>query len=140
MSRKISPEFFKELREGSLNQILQGVQDDDTLCLELRGDHISIYYRGSRLFDVKGKDYSISFNPEHNIQNDKSLLESPRDDYAVENIARYKQAIDYHLHKNSSVEREYQQTIVRENNFSAIANFTDYFITDIEYARQGENK
>ena len=35
-------------------------------------------------------------------------------------------------------EREFQQLVVRENNNTNIANSTDYFILDIEYASKGQ--
>jgi len=35
--------------------------------------------------------------------------------------------------KHRKEEREYQQLVVRENNYSSISNGTDYFIIDIEY-------
>ncbi len=35
---------------------------------------------------------------------------------------------------NQKLEREFQQLVARENNYSKIANSTDYYIVDIEYA------
>ena len=48
-----------------------------------------------------------------------------------------KQIMDIWLTKNSKNEREFQQLVVRENNFSGLANQTDYFIVDIEAAYPG---
>jgi len=45
-----------------------------------------------------------------------------------------KQAIDLHLGRSKKDEREFQQVLVRENNYGRFANSTDYFICDIEYA------
>ena len=44
-----------------------------------------------------------------------------------------KQYMDFYFSGNKKEEREYQQLVVRENNYSSIANGTDYFIIDIEY-------
>ncbi len=44
-----------------------------------------------------------------------------------------KQYMDFYFSKYRKEEREYQQLVVRENNYSSIANGTDYFIIDIEY-------
>jgi hypothetical protein len=44
-----------------------------------------------------------------------------------------KQAMDFHFSKKANEEREFQQLVVRENNYSSISNSTDYFIIDIEY-------
>ena len=49
-----------------------------------------------------------------------------------------KQAMDQHLSRAKKVEREYQQIMLRDNNFGSIARSTDYYICDIEYqSRQG---
>jgi hypothetical protein len=45
-----------------------------------------------------------------------------------------KSAIDVHLTTKRATEREFQQLVAWENNRSTIANETEYFITDIEYA------
>ncbi|MEK6967202.1 MAG: hypothetical protein AABX51_01070, partial [Nanoarchaeota archaeon] len=42
--------------------------------------------------------------------------------------------MDFHFSKYSKPEREFQQLIVRENNFSTTANQSEYFISDIEFA------
>jgi hypothetical protein len=44
-----------------------------------------------------------------------------------------KQAMDFYYSSYAKEEREYQQLVVRENNYSSIANSTDFFIIDIEY-------
>jgi len=41
--------------------------------------------------------------------------------------------MDFYFTKHMKEEREYQHLWVRENNYSSIANSTDYFIADIEY-------
>ncbi len=44
-----------------------------------------------------------------------------------------KQVMDIYFSNHMHEEREFQQLAVRENNYSSIANGTDYFIIDIEY-------
>jgi hypothetical protein len=41
--------------------------------------------------------------------------------------------MDFYFTKYLKLEREYQQLVVRENNYSSISNGTDFFIIDIEY-------
>ena len=43
-----------------------------------------------------------------------------------------KQLIDRHRTTHPKMEREFQQLVARENNYSRISNETDYFIIDIE--------
>ena len=41
--------------------------------------------------------------------------------------------MDFYFSKEHNEECEFQQLVVRENNYSSIANSTDYFVIDIEY-------
>ena len=41
--------------------------------------------------------------------------------------------MDCYFGENRSDEREFQQLMVRDNNFGSIANSTDYYVCDIEY-------
>ena len=52
-----------------------------------------------------------------------------------------KQAMDRYFGKHRKNEREFQQILVRDNNFGGIARSTDYYICDIEYnAGSGKGK
>ena len=51
----------------------------------------------------------------------------------LERIPNLKHEMDLWFGKHPKNEREFQQLVVRENNYSGIANSTDYFIIDIEY-------
>ena len=42
--------------------------------------------------------------------------------------------MDFYFSDYSKPEREFQQLLARENNFSTIANQSEYFISDIEFA------
>lgn len=145
--RSISVEFQKELKTGSLSKLLKYVLKDDTLCLELRGDFINIYYRGGRLFKIDNK-FNLTFDTKYeNIENkdkieneDKKLNPNPDIEEAVNNIPFYKKTMDRWFNENPRYEREFQQIILRENNNSGnISRATDYYITDIEYQDSGNN-
>ena len=41
--------FKSDLEEGMLSPITKAVISDTSLCLELRGDYIDVYYRGGKL-------------------------------------------------------------------------------------------
>lgn len=129
--RKISDEFRDELKTGKLKKLLDYVLEDDSLCLELRGEAVNIYYRGGSLFKIDDK-YNITFDLGYD--KDKKLNPNPDVEEAVKSIPFYKQAMDKWFHEHPKYEREFQQIILRENNNSGkISRATDYYIVDIEY-------
>ena len=91
------------------------------------------------------KDYVFG---EKEFENLKEKLSAQNSDEAIIKTAgdvklwltalpQLKQIMDIWLTKNAKNEREFQQLVVRENNFSALANQSDYFIVDIEAAYPG---
>lgn len=129
--RAISEEMMQDLLSGKLSLLLQAVQNDDTLCMELRGSYVNIYYRGGNLFRISKSEnnYQIEFDSNYGIENNPNIEE------AANQIPRYKQAMDVWFHKNPKNEREFQQLIMRINNRNKkISNSTDYYIVDMEYA------
>jgi hypothetical protein len=137
--RKLSDKFMNDLQNGVLNGFLKAVQDDDTLCLEIRNNYINIYYRGGNLCRVKTSrnnvGYGMTFDEKYaKTAATKKIIENISNwsiDEWVVNIPLLKAIID----KNNppSVEKEFQQLISWENNRSRICNDTDYYIADIEY-------
>ena len=137
--RKISENFFSQLISGILRPLLDVVHEDDTLCMELRGNVVNIYYRGGSLFcieETSGK-YLLTFDK--NYCDDRSVHLHPSPKEAAELIPHYKQAMDHWFRRNPKYEREFQQLILRENNCLSgkISKSTDYFIVDVEYAETG---
>ena len=53
----------------------------------------------------------------------------------VEAFASYKQVMDVLFSDHPKLEREYQQTVLRDNNRHVVGERTDYMILDIEYAQ-----
>lgn len=156
-TRGLSESFLNDLasEEGILNPILKYVQSDFTLCLNIREDYINIYYRGgnllkiSKVIDLKGVYYSFYFDQNYitkdSIFREKyyisdttlSEIREPSDlKKWILIIPFLKQEMDFFFIKKQTVERELQQAIVQENNRSRISASTDYFISDIEYAKK----
>lgn len=140
--RSITDVFFNDLKKGKLNDILKMVTSDDTLCMELRGNRVVIYYRGGALYTIEEKaehEYSIWFNDNYcSINKDinksvsKHFLSTQE---TIEDVYKYKYYMDIYFSKHKKFEREFQQLIVRDNNFSGkVTDATDYYILDIEYA------
>ena len=129
MARQISNQFLNELKTMP---ILEYVKTDDTLNMELRGNKVIIYYRGGKLLTVVDKNPTI-FEP----LDEKYLKENI--DLDTENIEDYipkaKRVIDRYVVevKNHLWEKEIQQRVVQENNYSQNSLETDFFIIDTEY-------
>jgi len=138
--RGLKPFFFNALKAGSLNPLLNYVQDDNTLDLEIRNNYINIYYRGGNVLRVNNdKNLRFVYHFEEKYLNNHPFI-TPLTLTNFKNNQDWnnffplaKQAMDYYFTKDSKHEREFQQLVVRENNNSSIANGTDYFIIDIEY-------
>jgi len=135
MARSISENFIKELKDGILKPVLDYIHHDYTLDMELRGNEVTIYYRGGKLFSIKEEkkinNYIYELEPLAEEYGSKLSIDiSNIEDY----IPKAKHLIDkYSFEEKESWEREIQQQIVRENNYSPNAKDTDFFIIDIEY-------
>lgn len=141
MAREINKSFKNEFLKGTLKPLLSYIQNDDTLDMELRGDYVSIYYRGGCILSVQEKGYKLlSLSKEYekaNIGYPLPKLEKVAD---INNyIPHAKHMIDVYVNhvQNHLGEKEIQQLVVKENNYSPIAQDTDYFIIDIEYQDLG---
>lgn len=137
MAHMIKAAFLDELKNGSLKPLLEYVQLDDTLNMELRGDRITVYYRGGALLSVKQDSYSFeSLDKKYHIGISFAMASiSNIEDY----IPKAKHIIDIYINtvKNHLGEKEIQQNIARENNYSPNSIDTDYFVIDTEYQDLG---
>ena len=142
--RALNGKLFSAFANGILEPIKKTVISDQSLCLELRGKYVNVYYRGGSIMKINPSRpremFRISFdwnylNSEEEIT---CLPESVGTSEAVElwinHLPALKRAMDnYFTTKIKKDEREFQQLITRDNNFGSIAAHTDYFICDIEY-------
>jgi len=137
MARKIKDEFLNELVTGRLKELLKYVQLDDTLNLELRGDRITVYYRGGALLTVKQDTYKFESLDKKYHTGISFIIPTINniDDY----IPKAKHIIDIYINteRNHLGEKDIQQQIARENNYSPNSLATDYFIIDTEYQDLG---
>jgi hypothetical protein len=116
------------------------------LDLEIRENYINIYYSGGNVLKVTKQNGSYGFEFDYNYLEpcphiDKNTLvqcQNKMDWNAYFPIA--KQAMDFYFTLIRKEEREFQQLVVRENNYSSIANSTDYFVIDIEYDNHEDAK
>jgi len=143
--RGLSARFMNDLKLGILQGVLDRVKADDTLGLEIRGNYLNIYYRGHNAIRITEKrlGYKFSFDTKFIITSSVSstLANLPRminnassAGQWIDELPNIKNQMDLHLTEKRKEERDYQQVVVRENNYGGSANDTDYFICDIEYA------
>ena len=139
--RNLDDVFLKALRKGGyLHPLLDAVKSDPTLCLELRGKSANIYYRGGNLMKIEqlsSDDFILSFDENYFAASNKIDLPDSTDVNAwIEVAPKLKRAMDQYFGKHGNDEREFQQLLLRENNYGRIARSTDYYICDIEYQNE----
>jgi hypothetical protein len=136
---------MKTLKTGFLVPVLDLVKRDHTLCLEIRYKLIEIYYRGGVILKIKeGRNSFTTFFDRNYLVEEKTkvpkklpyLLESSSDVKKWINAVPFlKHEMDLWFGRHPKKEREFQQLMLRENNFGKTATGTDYFICDIEYSK-----
>ena len=142
--RGLSQKFMDDLQQGCLQGILERIKHDDTLTLEIRENYINIYYRGGNAVRIsyKKSDYEYWFDTKYVTDPSvKSILLGLNQQQGsqfigawVEALPMIKNQMDIWFSKHRKEERDYQQVVVRENNYGGSSNDTDYYICDIEYA------
>ncbi len=149
--RVLSDSFMNDLKFGFLNPLLKRVVLDTTLDLEIRENYINIYYQGGNLLRLKPKskkEYSAFFDFKYfkgaglkPLELPEIILNRGEIELWINSFALLKNGMDLYLGKKKNHERAFQQILVSDNNGNKnIAHGTDYFISDIEYAVEYEEK
>ena len=135
--RTLNDVFLKDLKEGKLFPLTDAIKSDSSLCLELRGDYVNVYYRGGNLIKVTqtGNEYKFFFDENYFEAGERITLPDEHEgvDAWLVVLPKLKHALDRWLGKRHRDEREFQQILLRDNNFGRIARSTDYYICDVEY-------
>ncbi len=132
--RKLSEKFFNDLKIGFLSGITESVKRDPDLNLEIRDHYINVYYKGNSLLKLRE---TSSF--EYRAEIHKKFLDGLNIDliFNENNISQFLNAIplmkqNIVIHGKRSLEVEYEQMIIRANNFE-LRNNSEYFIVDRQY-------
>jgi hypothetical protein len=133
--RELSDAFLACLKSGFLANLTEYVRRDNDLNLEIRDSYINIYYKGNSLLNLKETGFPSQYKTVIDtkfltgIQVPPVLTESTTPLF-IKNIPLLKENIIRYAEK--SLEVEYEQLIIRANNFE-YNNNTEYFIVDRQY-------
>ena len=137
--RKLSETFLVCLKSGFLSSLTKKVKTDPDLDLEIREDYVNVYYKGNSLLKLTenaSSQYKAEIHKKFQDGLDLpiELNESTISPF-VNNIPFIKENII--KYGKRSLEVEYEQMIIRANNFEP-RNNTEYFIVDRQYtAKEG---
>jgi hypothetical protein len=133
--RKLSDGFMDCLTSGFLSGIPQAVRTDQDLNLEIREGYLNVYFKGNsllKLTEVSATKYRVgihrAFTAGLNLPS--QLTDATTTATFLSNIPHLKQNII--RRGKSSLEIEYEQMVIRANNFEPRIN-SEYFIVDRQY-------
>jgi len=133
--RGLSDNFYECLKFGFLSGITESVKDDPDLNLIIRIKYINVYYKGNSLLKL-----SETGSSQYKAVIDKEFLEGLSFPlvFTESNIDQFLSAIPFLKqnivkHGKRSLEIEYEQMIIRANNYEP-RNNSEYFIVDKQYA------
>jgi hypothetical protein len=133
--RTISKTFLHCLKKGFLSEITERVRSDHDLSLEIRDSYINVYFKGNSLLKLVDTGSLVHFKAEIH----KKFLEGMNIslDFTESTVPEFMNSIPF-IKENiirygkTSLELEYEQMIIRANNFEH-RNNTEYFIVDRQY-------
>ncbi len=119
---------------------------DETICLDVRHNEVTVYYRGAALFSVRQhqsgyfkvkthEKYQSFLRPATPLQ---EQVQTDADCAAlVGQIPLLKAGVDAKMARSPSREREIQQEVIRCNNRGTSGRSSDIYFCDQEYAVGG---
>jgi hypothetical protein len=134
--RRLSPTFLDCLKSGFLSEVTERVRRDHDLNLEIRSSYINVYYKGNSLLKLTETGVIPRYKTFverrflEGIQIPPVLTESTTPAFVSaipfikENIIKY---------GKKSLEIEYEQMVIRGNNYEPHNN-TEYYVVDRQYA------
>ncbi len=139
--RGLAPTFLDDLSTGLLAPVRDRVLADRSLCLALRENYVNVYYRGGNLARISPGPGGYVAHFDERYFGDAPPPPIPRLLTSATDIGVWlaavpllKDTMDLWLGRYAKEEREFQQLLIRDNNFGGTAKASDYFICDLEYA------
>src|SRR6266542_4080608 len=133
--RILSETFLNCLKSGFLSEITECVRRDPDLNLEIREGYINVYFKGNALLKLSKTGSPLQYRAEihekfiKDLEISLNFTESTTHQF-VSNILFIKDNIA--KVGKRSLELEYEQMIIRANNFEH-SNNTEYLIVDRQY-------
>lgn len=134
--RKLSANFETQLLpDGLYNPIVQAVINDSSLDFEIREGYINIYFQGNSILKLnEDGSYDIHNKFLVGVNLTTKLFSNPNDVTCfINSIPIIKNNIISVKSNRPTAEIEYEQLIIRSNNFNKNVN-SELFITDRQYA------
>jgi hypothetical protein len=133
--RQLSPPFLHDLKTGFLSALMQHAVADTDLDLEIRDSYVNLYYKGNSLLNLKQTKagvYHADVHPKFATGLNFPTVLADEADTAqfLQCLPQLKQNVI--RHGKHSLEVEYEQLIIRANNFEP-RNVSDYFVVDRQY-------
>jgi hypothetical protein len=133
--RKLSESFMACLKSGFLVDVPRTVREDHDLNFEIRKGYLNIYFKGNsllKLTEVSPTKYKVVTNKAftEGLDLPSELMDARTVSAFLSKIPQLKQNVI--RHGKSSLEIEYEQMIIRANNFEP-RNNSEYFIIDRQY-------
>jgi len=130
--RRLSDDFIDCLQSGFLKDITEMVRKDHDLNLEIRNGFINIYFKGHSLLNLKEVStsrYKVGIHKafKKDLDIPLELTDAKTTAIFLDYLPQLKQNII--LHDKGSTEIEYEQMIIRANNYEPRSN-SEYFIID----------
>ena len=145
--RHLKQGFMDALLSGVLKPLLEWCRRDETLCLDIRDNGVTLYYRGAGLVNVEahGGAFRASTNGKYKelfggafgkIQFQETVATAADCDVLVAQIPLLKGGVDGNRVESGKNprEREIQQEIIRVNNLGPVGRSSDVYFCDQEYA------
>jgi hypothetical protein len=133
--RTLSPTFMDALKAGFLSELTKEVASDFDLDLEIRKDYINLYYKGNSLLKLEESHagrYKTDINEK--FRTDLCIPSELVDQETTTKFINAIPAIKRNILRSGrhSIEAEYEQLIIRANNFEPHNN-SEYFLFDRQY-------
>jgi len=133
--RRLSESFLRNLIDGFLRELNKLVIKDADLDLQIRDKYLNIYYKGNSLLkldEISPERYRVEIHPE--FTGGKTFPDLVNEKTTGDFICQVPSIKERILIKGkSSLEIEYEQMIIRANNYER-RNNTDYFVIDRQVA------
>jgi hypothetical protein len=138
--RKLSTTFLACLKSGFLSPVTECVRNDHHLNLEIRKSYINVYYKGNSLLQLSEIGSLLHYRAAIHRKFLEGLELSL--DFSESTVPAFINSIplikaNINKYGQDSLELEYEQMIVRTNNFER-RNNTEYFVVDRQYSRTNQ--